>query len=203
MSISEQDRARISAAIRYAEARTSGEVVCVLARSSTDVTGLPVFMAAVVALAVPWVLIAATTLPVNRVLLLQLLVFLALVAVLCMPQIRVALVPRAVRRAVAYRAATEQFAIRGIARTRERTGILIFVSLAERYARIIADEGISARVPQSQWQEAIDQLVVHIRDDRIAEGFIRAIELCGNALAKHFPRADTDRNELRDRVYLI
>ena len=52
--------------------------------------------------------------------------------------------------------AMEQFAIRDLARKTERTGILIFVSLAERYARIIADEGIAARVPQSEWQAAVD-----------------------------------------------
>jgi putative membrane protein len=55
------------------------------------------------------------------------------------------------RRAVAHRVATEQFSIRGIARKKDRSGILIFVSLAERYARIIADEGIAATVPQLQW----------------------------------------------------
>ena len=203
MSISEQDRQRISIAIRAAESKTSGEIVCVLAKSSADVTALPVFIAAVVALALPWPLVAITAMPVNRILLLQIVAFLAVAMLLCMPRIRVALIPRAARRAVAYRAAMEQFNIRGIAQTKDRTGILIFVSLAERYARIIADDGIAARVPQSQWQGAIDALVAHMRDGRIAEGFIAAIEVCGNHLATHFPRTKADRDELRDRIYLI
>ena len=203
MSISEHDRERISTAIRTAEAKTSGEIVCVLAKNSTDVTALPVFIAAVVALALPWLLVATTAMPVNRILLLQIVVFLAVTTLLCLPRIRVALLPRAARRAVAYRVAMEQFNIRGIAQTKDRTGILIFVSLAERYARIIADEGIAARVPQSQWQGAIDTLVAHIRDGRIADGFITAIDVCGNELATHFPRTDANRDELRDRIYLI
>ena len=111
--------------------------------------------------------------------------------------------PRAARRAVAHRVAMEQFAIRGIARKKDRSGILIFVSLAERYARIIADDGIAARVPQSEWQGAVDALIAHMRDGRIADGFVTAIELCGNELATHFPRTETSRDELPDRIYLI
>src|SRR5579863_8035972 len=57
MNISQQDRERISAAIRAAEAKTSGEIVCVLARTSSDATALPILLASVVALALPWLLI--------------------------------------------------------------------------------------------------------------------------------------------------
>jgi putative membrane protein len=81
--------------------------------------------------------------------------------------------------------------------------VLIFVSLAERYVRIIADDGISAHVPKAQWQAAVDALVAHMRDGRIADGFVAAIDLCGSELAKHFPRTDASRDELPDRIYLI
>lgn len=203
MSVSEQDRSRIATAIRAAEARTSGEIVCVLARTSTDATALPVVLAALVALALPWLLVALTEMSVHRILLLQVAVFFLLAVVLCLPRVRVALLPRAARRHLAHRAAMEQFTIRGMARKKERTGILIFVSLAERYARIIADEGIAGRVPQSEWQSAVDALVAHTRDGRIAEGFIAAIEACGNVLAAHFPRTEMSRDELPDRIYLV
>ena len=203
MNVSEQDRARISMAIRAAEKKTSGEIVCVLAQSSSDVTALPILVAAVVALALPWLLVALTAMSVHRILVLQVLVFVALALVLCVPQVRVALVPRRARRAVAHRAAMEQFTIRGIARTKNRTGILIFVSLAEHYARIIADVGIAGRVPQSEWQGAIDALIAHMSGGRIADGFVAAIDVCGRVLETHFPRAETNRDELPDRIYLI
>jgi putative membrane protein len=203
MSISAQDRERISSAIRAAEARTSGEIVCVLAQSSTDATALPVLIAALAALALPWGLVAATTMTVQRILSLQLIVFFALLVLLCWPRVRTALMPRRARRAAAHRVAMAEFASRGIARKKDRSGILIFVSLAERYARIIADEGIAARVPQSGWQGAVDALAAHMRDGRIADGFIAAIDLCGNELATHFPRAATSRDELPDRIYVI
>ncbi len=203
MTISLEDRERISTAIHAAEAKTSGEIVAVLARTSSDATALPIFIAAVISLALPWLLVATTAMPVFRILSLQIAVFLVATAVLCLPRVRVGLIPRSARRAVAHRAALEQFAIRGIAHRKDRNGILIFVSLAERYARIIADDGIAARVPQSEWQGAIDALVAHMRDGRIADGFIVAIEKCGNVLATHFPGNEADRNELRDRIYLI
>jgi putative membrane protein len=203
MDISAQDRTRISAAIRAAEARTSGEIVCVLAENSSGATVLPVFIAAAAALALPWLLVAFTDLSVQRILSLQIVVFIVACVVLCLPRVRVALMPRAARRAVAYRLAVEQFNIRGVARTEDRSGILIFVSLAERYARIIADDGIAARVPQTQWQGAVDALVAHMRDGRIADGFVAAIDICAGELAAHFPRTATARDELPNRIYLI
>lgn len=203
MTLSDTDRARISAAIHSAEARTSGEIVCVLAEASTGSTALPLLIAAVLALVLPWLLVAATALAVQRILELQVVAFLLLAIVLSLPRVRSGLLPRSVRRAAAHRVAMEQFHRRGIARKKDRTGILIFVSHAERYARIVADEGIAARVPQAHWQEAVDALVAHMRDDRIADGFIAAIEACGKVLAAHFPATGADKDELPDRIYLV
>jgi putative membrane protein len=203
MTISATERERIAAAIRAVEAKTTGEIVCVLARTSSDTTALPVVLAAGVALVLPWLLVAFTALAVQRILALQAIVFLVALVVLCLPRVRVALMPRAARRQIAHRLAMEQFQARGIARKKDRCGILIFVSLAERYARIIADEGIAARVPQAQWQSAIDALIAHIRRGAVADGFIVAIELCGNELATHFPRSEAPAHELPDRIYLI
>ena len=93
--------------------------------------------------------------------------------------------------------------IRGVGRKKDRTGILIFVSLAERYARIIADQGIATRVPQAQWQGAVDALIAHTKDGHIADGFIAAIDLCGKVLEQHFPRSEYSRHELPDRIYVI
>ena len=204
MAITAAEQQKIGAAIRAAEQNTTGEIVCVLARSSSDATALPILLAATGALVLPWLLVAFTALAVERILALQIIVFLLLVLVLCLPAVRVALVPRAARRHIAHRVAMEQFLARGIARKKDRCGVLIFVSLAERYVRIIADEGIAARVPQAHWQGAVDTLVTHIKNGDIANGFVAAIALCGNELAAHFPRADAAAgHELPDRIYVI
>jgi putative membrane protein len=203
MNLSAQDRDRIAEAIRLAEARTSGEIVCVLARTSSQGGALPILLAAAVALVLPWGLVALTAMSVHRILTAQVIVFLALAAILYMPGIRERLMPRRARRALAHRAAMEQFVIRGIARKENRCGILIFVSLAERYARIVADDGIAARVPRAEWQSAIDELIGHMREGRVADGFLAAIARCGDTLAQHFPRTAMRADQLPDKIYVI
>jgi putative membrane protein len=116
--------------------------------------------------------------------------------------LRLLLVPRAVRRARAHRAALEQFVVRRVAHTKQRTGVLIFVSLAERYARIIADDGIAEKVQGAEWQAAINALTGHMREGRIARGFVAAIERCGAVLAAHAP-PDGSPNQLPDRLYVM
>ena len=203
MSISEDDRKRVAEAIRDAELGTSGQIVCVLARSASSYSHMPLLWAAMAALAVPWPLIVFTQWPVQWIYLAQLSAFLVIGAALSIPALRMLLVPRRIQRLRAHRAAAEQFYIRSVSRTTGRTGILIFVSLAERYARIIADTAIAEKVPQAEWQRAMDELVAECRDNRVAEGFVVAIARCGTILASHFPPSPSPSNELSDRLYLI
>jgi putative membrane protein len=154
------------------------------------------------ALFTPWPLIYFTQWSVQRIFLAQLIVFLVAALAFSWTPVRILLVPRAIQRARAHRAALEQFVLRGISRTRNRCGVLIFVSLAEHYARIIADEGVAQKVNPAEWQAAIDALITHMGDGQIAAGFIAAIERCGAVLAQHAP-PDGSANELPDRLYLI
>jgi putative membrane protein len=203
MNLSKEDYDRVAAAIHSVKARTSGEIVCVLAQTSSRTTALPVFIAAVVALALPWMLTAFTAMTVFRILSLQTFAFFLLLIPLGLPSVQAALMPRKARRARAHQAALEQFVSRGLGGRSDRAAVLIFVSLAERYARIIADDELARRVPQSDWQGVVDALVAHMRDGRIADGFITAVNVCGSHLAKHFPRTETSNRASHDRIYLI
>lgn len=202
MPITSEDYKAISAAIRDAEQRTSGQLVCVLAHASSNYTHVPILWATALALALPWPLIYFTQWSVERIFLAQLAAFLLAGLMFSWMPLRLLLVPRAVRRAQAHRAASEQFLVRNVGHTANRSGVLIFVSLAEHYAQIIADEGIARRVHKSEWQAAIDALLAHVRDGRVAAGFIAAVERCGAVLAKHAP-PDGSPNELPDRLYLM
>lgn len=202
--LSPADEARIEAAIRESERRTGGQIVCVMAESALlHKTALPVLLAAVVALLLPWLLIALTQLPVQSVLLLQAIAFLLLLALGSIPAVERALTPPAVRRALAWRLAAEQFVVRGMARTPDRTGILIFVARRERYARIIADDGIAGRVPAARWRAAVEALVAHMREDRPADGFVAAIEICSEIHSTTTAAGPPRANSLPDRVYQI
>jgi putative membrane protein len=202
MPLTEDDRRAIVAAIREAEKRTCGQIVCVLAPSSSDYSAVPIEWAAVFALIAPWPLIYLTQLSVQRIFFLQIAIFIIAALILSWSPLRIALVPRAVQRARAHRGAIEQFFLRGLANTRHRCGVLIFASMAEHYARIVADEGVASKVPQSAWQDAVDALIRHIRDGQVAEGFIAAIERCGAVLAAHAPPVDPP-DELPDRIFVL
>jgi putative membrane protein len=202
MEFTREDHEAVSAAIRAAEQRSCGQIVCVLAHSASAYAHVPLFWASALALFTPWPLILLTQWSVQRIFLCQLMVFLIAGLLLSLMPLRYLLVPRAIKRARAHRAALEQFVVRGISRTTNRSGVLIFVALAEHYARIIADEGIAAKVPQGEWQSAIDALTAHMRDRKIANGFIAAIERCGAILAAHAP-PDGSPNQLPDRLYVM
>ena len=202
MELTKEDYDAVAAAIREAEKRTCGQIVCVLAHVSSAYAHVPILWSSLLALFAPWPLIYFTQWSVQRIFLAQLVVFLVAALAFSWAPLRILLVPRAVQRARAHRAALEQFVLRGISRTRNRCGILIFVSLAEHYARIVADEGVAQKVQASEWQAAVDTLTMHIREDHIAAGFIAAIERCGAVLAEHAP-PDGSANQLPDRLYVV
>lgn len=200
---SKDEEERISAAITQAERKTSGEIVAVVTESSETYLYVPFLWAALVALFVPWPLIHFTWMQVQYIYLIQLAVFLLLVLVLWPKSVRVALVPRSVRNAHAKRRATEQFLVQNLHTTAGRTGVLIFVSVAERHAELLADRGIDAKVPEGTWQQIIDRLTSEIGDGKAADGFVHAIEAAGDHLAQHFPPGITDPNELPDHLIVL
>ncbi|MGQ0444938.1 MAG: TPM domain-containing protein [Beijerinckiaceae bacterium] len=201
--LSGEELRRVGAAIKAAEATTAGEIVCVLAQASSDYKSYATAWSALIALIAPWFLIAVSNLSVHEIFLAQIVIFVALYSILSESALSRVLVPRRVRRAEAHRAAMEQFMIRGMARKKNRAGVLIFVSLYEHYARIVAGDGIAAKVHQAVWQDAIDALLDHMREERIADGFVIAVEKCGRVLAEHFPPEFDEKDELPDRLYLI
>jgi putative membrane protein len=200
--ITHEDHEAITAAIAAAEAKTSGQIVCVLSRASSDYLYVPLLCASVLALLAPWLFMMLTPWGTQKIYLWQVAIFIASSMLLSWMPLRVALVPRPLRRAQAHRAALEQFVVRRVANTKNRCGVLIFVSLAERYARIIADQGIAQKVGNAEWQAAIDALTGHMRDGRLADGFVAAIERCGGVLAAHAP-SDGSANTLPDRLYVM
>ncbi len=84
--------------------------------------------------------------------------------------------------------------------TRDANGILIFISLFEHRAWIIADSGISERIPCEKWEEAVAVITNGIRKKKQCQALCRAIELVGDTLEKEFPVRDDDQNELNDLI---
>jgi len=198
-----EEERRIATAIECAERATSGEIVAVIAADSDSYLFAPFMWAALAALLVPWVLIYLTWLPVQWIYLSQLAVFAALVALMLPRPVRLLLVPPSIKRQRAHRRAVEQFLVQNLHTTSGRTGVLIFVSIAERYAEVLADTAIDERVPKGTWQGIVDRLTERIGAGRAADGFIRAIEEAGKHLAAHFPPGSADPNELPNHLIVL
>jgi putative membrane protein len=97
----------------------------------------------------------------------------------------------------------QQFFAHGLHHTQNRTGVLIFASVAERYAEIVADAGINEKVTPHVWDQAVAALIAGIKQGRAADGFVAAIEQCGAVLAEHFPPGALNRDELPDKLVEI
>ena len=200
---SETDEIRIAEAITRAEKATAGEIVAVVAAESSSYLYAPFLWASVVALLVPWPLILWSWWPSTWIYMAQVAAF-ALVLAATLPRpVRYWLVPRSIKQARAHRRALEQFVSQNLHTTSGRTGVLIFISVAERHAEIVADAGIEERVAKGTWQEIVTRLVAAFRAGRHADGFVVAIEDVGGHLAKHFPPGSCDANELPDHLIVL
>lgn len=208
-TMTRKDHDRITDAIREAESRTSGEIYCVLARSSGDYFFHAATVATVAILVVGFGLAWAIEMwwLQLRLPLFALAELLAVAAALAFlyffPALRILLVSPGQRHKAAHANAARQFLARNVHLTQQRTGVLLFVSLAERYAEVIADSGIDEKVGEDAWTGIVAGLIEAARADRLADGFVEAVEAAGNLLATHFPKRVDDANELDDHLVEI
>lgn len=198
-----QVQARIAAEINTAEKRTSGEIVAVVAPNSDDYFHVPLLWATLAALALPFALFQFTTLAGYTIYLAQLACFVCVALVLTAPAIRYRVVPRGLAHKRAHRQALDQFLSQDLHTTENRTGVLIFISVAERYGEIIADDGIYEKVDPSVWDEALAALLDHLKKGEVEEGFVAAIRASAAVLEEHFPIGVEDEDELPNHLIIL
>ena len=201
--MSADDETRIGRAIQSAERKTSGEIVAVIAADSDSYLWAPILAAALIALAAIAPLIVFTWINVHWIYLFQVLLFAGLAFVLSLVPLRYRLVPAPVKRERAHRRAVEQFLAQNLHTTSGRTGVLIFVSVAERYAEILADSGVHKKVTPAVWQDIVTRLTAAIGDGRTGDGFVDAVSRCGAVLAEHFPPGAHDAHGLPDHLIVL
>lgn len=97
--------------------------------------------------------------------------------------------------------AVKDFEDMGMADTKDKTGILLFVLFEEKYYHILADEGIHGKIPDSVWSELENNLKDKFRTGLYRDGIVYVIKKMGEILVNEFPRKDDDINELPDEVY--
>jgi len=95
-----------------------------------------------------------------------------------------------------------EFYERGLNQTSHSTGILLFVSLLERRAVVLADKSIAAKLPDIAWREVVACLVKGVKRDHLAGGFVDAIQMCHNLVMPHFPASSSDKNEITNQLVI-
>ena len=220
IQMSDADHDKVSAAIAAAEAKSNGEIVAVATPLSDAYHDVALHWALVPLFAVlAWAAWRPTALtwwyefllggwtpePTLSQLLTLLMFFAALkftVALLILKYmpLRLALTPGATKHRRVRRRAVTVFRAAAERRTEGRTGILIYLSMGERRAEIVADEAILKVTDEHTWGEAMAALLVEVRAGRPADGIVAAIERVGAVLAEHFPRSEGDVNEIPDKL---
>ena len=218
MRMSEADHAKVSAAIAAAEAGSAGEIVAVttdLSDAYHDVglhyAVLATFLALGAFAVVPglletsfarlhgWADPTLTDL-LTLLLLFALLAFVAVLLMLKWMPLRLALTPGATKTRRVRRRAISLFKAGAERRTAGRTGIMIYLSMAEHRAEIIGDEAITSVTTPETWGEAMAALLTEVKAGREADGIVAAIGEIGSVLSEYFPRGTDDQNEIPDKL---
>jgi putative membrane protein len=223
--LSEADHRKIESAVQAAEARTSGEIVCILSHEVSSYRETPLAWAAAVALLIPPLALFAGWRPggmlsagadwmagqvgvvdtlvahaLESYAIVQVILFAITAAIVAIPPVRRRLTPTTLKRHRVHRAAMQQFLATGLHAAADRTGVVIFASEADRRVELLADDAIHAAVGDVAWNAAVKAVQDGMRRRDAASGFVAAIQICGDALAEHFPSTGPHANALSDRL---
>ena len=218
--LSETEHRLVSDAVAEAERNTSGEIVTVLADRSDGYSDVVLVYAAGMAFTAMSVFAAlprpfldlwdalvggwghdwSTGELASMTIALGLVAFAASWLLMSFDPLRFALVPKPVKAARARDAAVRHFKVGAESRTHGRTGVLLYLSMREHRAEIVADATIASQVPAEVWGEAMADMLAEIREGRVADGLAAGIRDVGVVLADRFPRDAEDTNELPDRL---
>jgi putative membrane protein len=223
--LSEAQHQRIADAVAAAEARTTGEIVCIMAREVSNYREVPLAWAAAVALVAPllalllgadpaWLTFwrhdwtvghvaaagSALTPALESLIVAQAVLFAVVAGLVSIPPVRRLLTPATLRRRRVHRAALQQFLATGLHLEAGRTGVVIFAARQDRRVEILADDAIHKAVGEVVWDAAVAAVQAGMKQNDPATGFVRAVELCGDALAQHFPSTGPRDNQISDRL---
>jgi putative membrane protein len=226
---SDEENKAISAAVARAERKTSGEIVVMVVDRSSLYREAAVFggfvLAGVVAMAIELALNGflslgrdwsaaqgAATHWFSAAQAAELWTFLPILFLAYLPcrllctrvePLRLFFVPHRRREQAVVQNALRMFHLKGLDRTRDATGVLIYFSLAERRVRILGDRGIDTALTAEGWRRFADRLSVAERAGRAAVEVQAVVDELGELLGQRFPRRADDTNELSDEVQVV
>jgi putative membrane protein len=197
-----EERERIEAAVRQVEQRTSGELVPLVVDESydyprTEIVGAGFFSLAT-ATTLSWGFFAESLWHFLWLFAAGYLIFRLLIRNL--PWLRRRLIhPAEIKAEVEEKAAVSFFEL-GLCHTRDRTGVLILISLFERRVHVLADRGINDAVPDNYWDGIVQTITSGIKRGETCAALCAAIETCGQLLEERFPAKADDTDELPNLI---
>lgn len=211
---------RISQAVSAAEAQTSGEIVTVLADRSDGYTDVALSWAIAIAFTAMSVVAIFPTFftslidqmaggwgiewtqgkIMSLVIGVGVLKFAAMLLIQLWQPLKFFLIPGPVKSARTRDAAMRLFKVGAESLTRGHTGVLLYLSMREHRAEIVADDSIANVVDADVWGEAMADMLGEISKGRVADGLVAGVRDVGVVLIQHFPRSDDDTNEMPDRL---
>jgi len=201
--LSEHEQRQVADAIAQVEQQTDAELVTVLASRADDYAYIPLLWASLLALLVPGIVnFVFGWLNSHSLLAAQWSSFIVLCLLFRIPSITSRLIPRTVRHWRASGLARRQFLEQNLHHTVGATGVLIFVSEAERHVEILVDKGISRRLDDSAWDPIVKAFIEQVKQGQTLQGFITCIQSCGELLKTHVPVTQA-RNELPNRLVVL
>ncbi|MCI0509286.1 putative membrane protein [Chromohalobacter marismortui] len=201
--LSDSEQQQVRDAITHIEHGTDAELVTVLAPQADDYTYIPLLWAGILALLIPGAInYFPQWLDASELLIVQWACFAVLAIVFRLPAVTTRLIPRRVRLWRAANLARRQFLEQNLHHTQDGTGMLIFVSEAERYVEILVDRGISSRLDDEIWQGIVSAFTQQVKQGQTLQGFLTCIEACGEHLRENVP-ATHERNELPNRLVVL
>lgn len=216
-----EDHALVSAAVAEAERSTDAEIVTIVAARSDHYADVPLLWAGGVTLLALSLIAAFPALhdrllglwgnggwatepsPLLPIFMLATVLFVAVWLALQWMPLRLRLTPRDIKARRTRSRAMDLFRATTQGRTQGDTGVLIYLSLGEHRAEIIADTAVAAKVAPDVWGGIMAGLIDNVRQGRVASGLAAAVREAGQVLAVHTPRRDDNPNELRDRLIEI
>lgn len=218
--LSAEDHLRVSNAVALAEKDCDGEIVTIVTDISDAYADTPYRWAAIMTFFVMAVMLLfpaayqrlidtltggwSQHIAVQDTLFITLsaalLIYLIVWALLQWRPLRLAFTNKSIKARRVHDRAVTAFRIGAESRTRGATAVLIYLSLAEHRAEIVADAAIAQKVAPEAWGDAMAVLIEEVKAGRAGEGMAAAVAAVGALLATHFPLGESNPNELPDRL---